>query len=146
MMHQQTPPHVKRWLQNTWKFLDICDKDASLVKMLQEENAKLRADRDGLISEKEILISEKEILASEKKEELVNAAKEIEGLREQLNQSRSENMTLSAKFQDMKEKANTFIQMVSFFWEFSPFQSQIQISFLECLETRFFQLNDSSSN
>ena len=134
MMHQQTPPHVKRWLQNTWKFLDICDKDASLVKMLQEENAKLRADRDGLISEKEILISEKEILvsekeilASEKKEELVNAAKEIEGLREQLNRCKSENMTLSAKFQDMKEKANTFIQMVSFFWEFSPFQSQIQI-------------------
>ena len=139
MMHQQTPPHVKRWLQNTWNFLDICDKDASLVKMLQEENAKLQADRDELISEKEILISEK-------KEELVNAAKEIEGLREQLNRCRSENMTLSAKFQDMKEKVDTFIQRVSFFWEFSPFRSQIQISFLECLETRFFQLNDSSNN
>ena len=139
MMHQQTPPHVKRWLQNTWKFLDICDKDASLVKMLQEENAALRADRDELISDKEILVSEK-------KEELVNAAKELEGLREQLNRSRSENVTLSAKFQDMKEKVDTFIQRVSFFWEFSPFRSQIQISFLECLETRFFQLNDSSSN
>ena len=139
MMHQQTPPHVKRWLQNTWKFLDICDKDASLVKMLQEENAALRADRDELISEKEILISEK-------KEELVNAAKELEGLREQLNRCRSENMTLSAKFQDMKEKVDTFIQRVSFFWEFSPFRSQIQISFLECLETIFFQLNDSSRN
>ena len=108
MMHQQTPPHVKRWLQNTWKFLNICDKEASLVKMLQEENAKLRADRDELISEKEILISEK-------KEELVNAAKELEGLREQLNRCRSENITLSAKFQDMKEKVDTFIQRVSFF-------------------------------
>ena len=139
MMHQQTPPHVKRWLQNTWKFLDICDKDASLVKMLQEENAALRADRDELISDKEILVSEK-------KEELVNAAKELEGLREQLNRSRSENVTLSAKFQDMKEKVDTFIQRVCFFWEFSPFQSQIQISFLECLETIFFQLNDSSRN
>ena len=139
MMHQQTPPHVKRWVQNTWKFLDICDKDASLVKMLQEENAALRADRDELISDKEILVSEK-------KEELVNAAKELEGLREQLNRSRSENVTLSAKFQDMKEKVDTFIQRVSFFWEFSPFRSQIQISFLECLETIFFQLNDSSRN
>ena len=139
MMHQQTPPHVKRWLQNTWKFLDICDKEASLVKMLQEENAALRADRDELISDKEILVSEK-------KEELVNAAKELEGLREQLNRSRSENVTLSAKFQDMKEKVDTFIQRVCFFWEFSPLRSQIQISFLECLETRFFQLNDSSSN
>ena len=128
MMHQQSPPHVKRWLQN-----------ASLVKMLQEENAKLQADRDELISEKEILISEKN-------EELLNAAKELEGLREQLNRCRSENMTLSAKFQDMKEKVDTFIQRVSFFWEFSPFRSQIQISFLECLETIFFQLNDSSRN
>ena len=144
------PPHLKRWLQETSKFLEVCSQDSSLINSLvaerdqlseafktlqekhkeqqkiachklQERVQKLGADFEEKVKK---MTKEKEHLAKVQEEELTKVRSEmqaeIHAMREQLQVSKSENWELRSKFKTMEETVKKCKELFQKVIQFSP--------------------------